>query len=128
MLDLKTTIQRQRELKAEAGTSNWQESIKVINKERVNVDRGKKLSFTWAQIKRAYNRQYGICPVCEKEMALDRSKVHGDHINPQLSEQDGLNSERNLACCHARCNLMKSTKSPAELSKLRQLNPTLGDD
>lgn len=128
MLDLKTTIQRQRELKAEAGVSNWEQSIKVINKERVNSDRGKKLSFTWSQIKRAYKRQRGICPVCQHEMALDRKSVHGDHVNPNLSEQEGLNSERNLAATHSKCNLIKNSSSMADMSKKRQLGHFTGEE
>jgi hypothetical protein len=59
-------------------------------------------------------------------MALDRKKIHGDHWDCNLTVEQGLNSEKNCAATHIKCNLSKSTKTPAELSKLRQLNPTLG--
>ena len=108
------------------GYSQYDHDVKRINRERVNPERGKKMDFTWAQIKRAYKRQGGICPVCTREMALDRKKLHGDHFDCNLTEAEGLNSEKNCAATHKDCNLHKSTKSPADLSKLRQLHPTMG--
>lgn len=115
-------------LRVKYGTSTYDHAVRQINRERVNSDRGTKKAFTWAQIKRAYKRQRGICPICTKEMALDRSKIHGDHWDPNVSEANGLNANENCMAGHIRCNLAKSSRSPAELSKLRQLNPTLGED
>ena len=122
MSNLKDCISDLREVRAKHGYSNFDSAIKSLNRERVNPDRGKKVSYTWAQVKRAYKRQNGICPVCNNEMALDRNKLHGDHWNCNLTEEQGLNSEKNCRATHKRCNLLKSSKTPAELSKLRQLN------
>ena len=108
------------------GYSQYDHDVKRINRERVNPERGKKIDYTWAQVKRAYKKQRGICPVCTHDMPLIREKLHGDHWDCNLTEAEGLNSEKNCAATHKDCNLHKSTKSPADLSKLRQLNPTMG--
>ena len=99
------------------GYSQYDHDVKKINRERVNPERGKKIDYTWAQVKHAYKKQRGICPVCQKEMALDRNKLHGDHQNPNLTVEEGLNSESNLRALHIVCNLKKSSKTIPQLSK-----------
>jgi hypothetical protein len=127
-LTLKETITSLRAIREAAGYGNYDQAVKILNRERVNPDRGKKEDFTWAQVKIAYRHQRGICPVCNKEMVLIREKLHGDHWDCNLTVEQGLNSQKNCACTHKPCNLHKSTKTPAELSKLRQLNPTMGEE
>lgn len=117
-----------KQLRIKYGTSEFDFSVKKLMRERVNSDRGEKIGFSWTQIKRAYKRQHGICPICTKEMALERFKLHGDHWDCNLTVEQGLNSEKNCIATHKTCNLKKSSKTPAELSKLRQLNPVMGDE
>ena len=110
------------------GYGNCELIIREWRRQRVNPERGEKKNYTWAQIKSAYKKQRGICPICLKEMALDRNKLHGDHWDCNLTEAEGLNSEKNCMATHKLCNLKKSTISPSELSKLRQLNPSMGEE
>ena len=81
----------------------------VMKRERVNIEREKKKSFTWAQVKGAMKRQRYICPECGHDLPADRHKIHGDHIDPNL--EYGLNADANCAALHVGCNLRKSSDS-----------------
>lgn len=101
-----------------AGAQKFWRTIAKLRDERVNPDRGKKLLFPWSVIKMAYHRQKGICFICKQEMALDRRKVEGDHWDPNLTEEQGLNKLDNCRAVHGDpCNRKKGTKTPYEVAK-----------
>lgn len=103
---------------ASAGSQKFWRVIRKISNERVNPDRGKKKDFPWSVIKLAYHRQKGICFVCKQEMALDRRKVEGDHHDPNLTEEEGLNKLDNCRAVHGDpCNRKKGSKTPYEVAK-----------
>lgn len=100
------------------GTKQFWRVIAKLKSERVNPDRGKKMDFPWPVIKMAYHRQHGICAVCHLQMALDRKIIEGDHWDPNLTEDQGLNRLDNCRAVHGEpCNRKKGSKSPMELAQ-----------
>lgn len=115
---------------ASAGESKFYRVVAKIRGEKVNPHRGKKLLFKWSVIRMAYQRQKGKCSVCHEEMAFDRSFIEGDHFDPNLTEEQGLNKLDNCRAVHKRCNREKGSKTIYELaqSQGRTVIQQLGDE
>ena len=113
-----------------AGASKFWHVVAKLKNERVNPDRGKKMLFKWHVIRMAYQRQKGICSICRDDMALDRSKIEGDHFDPNLTEEQGLNRLDNCRAVHVKCNREKGSKTPSEVAKWKgkTLVEVLGDE
>jgi 5-methylcytosine-specific restriction endonuclease McrA len=73
--------------------------------------------FPWSEYKRMYERQGGICPLCQEVMPLIRGKIEMDHINPGLvGEEFNARTNRQVVC--RGCNREKSALSiPAQAKR-----------
>lgn len=100
-----------------AGTQRFWQAITQLKREKVNPHRGTKELYGWPITRQKYDRQGGICAICGLEMARDRRKVAGDHINPNLTEEEGLNSPKNCQAVHKKCNEQKGAMSVPEQAK-----------
>ena len=61
-------------------------------------------AFSDTQKRGAYERQHGICPICNKHYEYEQ--MHGDHIRPWHS--GGKTDDDNLQMLCRDCNLKKS--------------------
>lgn len=110
-----TCLEELKSLRTKYGTGEFDHSIKTLNRERLeNYNRPKRISFKWSLYRKLYRKQFGLCGICEAEMALIKGKVSMDHKNPNAED---FNDESNLQVTHVRCNLEKSSKSIPEQSK-----------
>ncbi len=102
-------------LKSEYGGFHFNLALKEIRRRRLEVSkRGKRERFPWSKYRKLYNRQKGVCPLCNETMPFIRGEIEIDHRDPN---REDFNSEDNLQLTHKRCNRAKSAKSVSTLSK-----------
>lgn len=111
-----------RALRDQFPRSVWDKANRELGRERLEVDKSKRpdrKELKAADYKRLYNRQRGICPWCENEMAMPKfwpGKLEADHIDPNV-EGDGYLAWTNLQLLHERCNQEKNAMSIADQAK-----------
>jgi 5-methylcytosine-specific restriction endonuclease McrA len=101
---------------AKYGYSRCQHVIKTWNRKRIPDNRPARQKFPWSEYKRMYERQRGICPLCQEVMPMIRGKIEMDHVNPELmGEEFNARSNRQILC--ASCNREKSAMTIAQQTK-----------
>lgn len=127
---LVATIEEMRAIQKREGAGVFDIAVQIVQKEpRVNPNRGKKKSFTWTETKRQAQKQGWICPCCLHPLmpktGHSPDATVGDHINPNLTEEEGLNDpKRNCAAVHRHCNEEKGAMSIWAFAKRKGLTIT----
>lgn len=110
-----TCLEELEALMAKYPRSEWDRALKTIRNRRIAADRPERIHLSRAKRNKLLLRWGGRCHIC-KELIDPRSRWHVDHVNAHLAGDD-FNADRNLAPAHEGCNLEKSSKSIAQLSK-----------
>ena len=102
-------------LRQKYGTSEFDHVVKRLSRQRLqNYKRDQRKKFpSWLR-KRLYDKQSGICRVCERFMSPKLNQLEIDHIDPN---REDFNNEDNLQLVHWKCNRNKGAKSIQEQSK-----------
>lgn len=98
------------------GTSTFDEAQRIMNRARLDGERTEKRKrFKWPRdYRKMYDRQKGICPKCEHEMAFIRGAIEIDHFDPMAK---GFNDDTNLRVMHASCNSSKGADNVYETAR-----------
>jgi len=105
------------QLKEKYGETEFNNAIRKIKRKKLQIakeQREKRIKFSWTTYKKLYNKQRGICPLCNESMPFIKGEIHIDHKNPN---ETNFNAEYNLQVVHKQCNLQKSSKSLIKQSK-----------
>jgi 5-methylcytosine-specific restriction endonuclease McrA len=103
-----------REIRRIAGYANFDAVVKKLNRERIDPERVKRKRFPKSMYQRLYDKQQGICPLCDNRLNIPATKNEVDHRNP---EERDFNHASNLQLTHPECNRRKSSASVLEQSK-----------
>jgi 5-methylcytosine-specific restriction endonuclease McrA len=102
---------------AKYGRSSCERVMKNWNRKRLDVvGRPARVKFPWSEYKRMYERQGGLCPLCQEIMPLIRGKIEMDHINPNLTGEE-FNAKANRQVVCSGCNREKGALSVADQTK-----------
>ncbi len=98
------------QLRETYGTSAFDEALRILSRRRLEGLRtAKRRRFKWpTDYKKLYDKQKGICPKCNREMAFIRGSIEIDHFDPLAQD---FNDESNLRVMHAGCNSSKGADS-----------------
>ena len=108
-------LSKLQKLQDEYGRFLLHQAFKEFDRRKLQAfDREKRQRFSWVFYRKLYNRQRGICPLCDGTMPLLKGEVEIDHRDPNRND---FNSEGNLQLTHKKCNRAKSAKSILRLSK-----------
>jgi CRISPR/Cas system Type II protein with McrA/HNH and RuvC-like nuclease domain len=113
-LDLAQTESALREIRRLAGYANFDAVVKKLNRERIDPERVKRKRFPKSMYQRLYDKQQGVCPLCDNRLNIPATKNEIDHISPGEEQFNGV---ANLQLTHPMCNRKKSSKSVLQQSK-----------
>lgn len=103
-----------REIRRLAGYANFDAVVRKLNRERVNPEREKRKRFPKSLYQVLYDRQKGMCPLCNEHLRVPATQNEVDHIDPN---REDLNHKTNLQLAHPGCNRSKSAESIYEQAK-----------
>lgn len=112
------------EMAEELGEAEVKRGIRKFNNRKqraisggTNLEKRRSIPKTW--VRKAYDRQLGLCARCGEEMDIfsrdSRDQVTGDHIEPIST--GGEHRSINIAAMHQRCNSAKGNRSLYEDAK-----------
>lgn len=114
-----TLLSDLRALRQTYGYSTFDRAVRTLNRERLETPSGRpaRHSYAWAEYKRLYASQRGICPLCGLAIPLVRGELHMDHKDPQLIGE-AFDARDNRQVTHAKCNMKKGAKNLSVYSKV----------
>jgi len=83
-----------------------------------NIGRDSRRMFSRAEVRRVWERQGRVCPLCERAIPFDL--MHGDHIHPWIA--GGLTALENCQALCGSCNLRKGSQPQAVARQLFQVD------
>ncbi len=114
MLSIAETEKEARSLRSRSGYGNWDFVVAKLARERIPVDRPKRIKFPPTMYQRLFDDQGGMCPECQEHLDVPAKKNEIDHINPH---EEKFNERFNLQLLHSSCNREKSAMTVLEQSK-----------